>query len=214
MTGQPIEHNTIAGFLAALGSAEPTPGGGSAAALVAAISAGLVEMTARVSANRKSHAVQRPELLDIADRAAALRAELLRLANEDVAAYGEVAGAYRLPKSTAAEQAARAAAIERALMIATDVPFEIAGRSLDVAQLAATAIAAGATTIIGDSGVAAHGAVAALRGVLLNADQNLRSIQDEAFAERGVAHSRQLKQSAEAALALAQRRLKERGVDD
>lgn len=213
MPGPSLEHSTIADFLSALGSPEPTPGGGSAAAMLAAIAAGLVEMTARVSANRQSLAVQRPQLLALAEQGRDLRAAILRLANEDIAAYGEVAAAYRLPKSTSDETTARNAAIQRALITATDVPLAIAARSLAIAQLAVSAIGVGATTIIGDSGVAAYGAVAALHGVLLNADQNLRSIADESFARRGVAESRRLKQEAERALELARLRLKERGFD-
>jgi formiminotetrahydrofolate cyclodeaminase len=84
---QPLEQ-----FLDRLASDEPAPGGGSVAAVTAAMAAGLVAMAARLSAARVDNAD------GIAEAADGIRRRALTLADEDAAAYGRVLAAYRRPR--------------------------------------------------------------------------------------------------------------------
>lgn len=78
---------TIDAFLTRLANREPAPGGGASAGLHAAQAAALLAMVARYS--------DAPRIAADADR---LLAETLQLAEDDIAAFGAVADAYKLPK--------------------------------------------------------------------------------------------------------------------
>ena len=63
------------------------------------------------------------EMTALRERAELLKGQLLALAEADTEAYLRVTAAYRLPKGTETEQAARAAAVEAAMREATRVPL-------------------------------------------------------------------------------------------
>src|SRR5690348_14714831 len=116
-----MRDDTIAGFLGQLAARVPAPGGGATAALHAAQAAALLAMVARYSDGPKYDA----ELMNrVVAEADGLADEALTLAEADAAAFGAVASAYRLPKSTAEEQAARSAAIATATAGATQPPAD------------------------------------------------------------------------------------------
>ena len=93
-------------FLDALASGDPTPGGGSAAAMAGAAGAALVAMVARVTIGKKRYAAVEETMQQALVRAEALRSRLQTLIEEDASAFDAVSAAYRLPKASAEEQAA------------------------------------------------------------------------------------------------------------
>lgn len=110
---------TVRDLLDAVAGHTPTPGGGSVAALTAALAAALAGMVARYS--------------DLpGDDADALRAHVAALADADVAAYA----AYRAASALAADDEARPAALERASDAAAAVPAEVAECAARIAELA------------------------------------------------------------------------------
>ena len=124
-------------------SSDPTPGGGSAAALAGALAASLVEMVAGLPKTRTGVADER-EKLDAAKAAAAKAgARLRQLVDLDTEAYNAVTAAYRLPKATDDEKAARTAAIAKAMRQATDVPLETCECAAQVLRAAASGLAHG-----------------------------------------------------------------------
>jgi methenyltetrahydrofolate cyclohydrolase len=110
---------TIAEFLGQLAAREPTPGGGATAALNAAQGAALLAMVARYSDGARYDGELMGRIVSESDE---LRKDALTLAEADAAAFGAVSDAYRLPKQTAEEQAARSAAIAEALAGAARPP--------------------------------------------------------------------------------------------
>jgi formiminotetrahydrofolate cyclodeaminase len=92
-----MRNDTIDSFLADLADRVPAPGGGASAGLHAAHAAALLAMVARYSDGKRfaEHAELVQKVCDTADR---LRREALGLAEDDVAAFGAVTEAYRLPK--------------------------------------------------------------------------------------------------------------------
>src|SRR4051795_8761117 len=99
-----MRDDTIAAFLDQLAARVPAPGGGATAALHAAQAAALLAMVARYSDGARYDAALMNRVVTEAD---GLRDEALTLAEADAAAFGAVAEAYRLPKETDEQRAAR-----------------------------------------------------------------------------------------------------------
>lgn len=175
---------TVTAFLDALASPEPTPGGGTAAAMAGAMGASLLMMVAGLPKSRTGTAEERDALLAARARIATLRARLIALADEDSAAYDAVLVAFRLPKGTEEEKATRGAAVETAFRRATDSP-------LDTLRVVSSTLALGAIVAAGanrsaasDAGVAIGLLEAAAAGAALNVRTNLDSLKDEALVAR------------------------------
>jgi glutamate formiminotransferase / formiminotetrahydrofolate cyclodeaminase len=170
---RPLIDATLRAFSDELASQSPIPGGGSASAYAGALGAGLCAMALRISAKRS------PE--DLSERIAqldGLRNDLLRLVDDDAAAYSRVAEAMKMPRASDDEKAARARTLQAGLLAAARVPLEIAktARRLLAACEGATALAA--PTLVSDVGVGALMAETALRGAALNVMVNLGSLED------------------------------------
>ncbi len=161
---------------ARLASADPTPGGGSAAALGGAVAAALVEMVARLSLGRADLADAEPLFRQIAEASAELRADLLSAVDNDAAAYTEVVDARRLPRTTDDEKALRQLAVRAASHRATEIPLRVVHLAAEVLELAARIAPMGNVHAVSDAGVAALLASAALRGAALNVRINLPSL--------------------------------------
>ena len=139
----PIAAQTIEAFGEALGSDAPTPGGGAASAVEAAIGSALISMVANLTIGKKGFEDQGDRMREMATEADAARADFLRLADEDAHAFDGVMLAFKMPKETDADRAARSAAIQAGYEEAAQVPLEIARRSVDLMRLAEDATAAG-----------------------------------------------------------------------
>jgi methenyltetrahydrofolate cyclohydrolase len=133
----------------------PAPGGGSIAALVVALAAGLVETVARAS-------VGWGDAKGLAAQAKALRERVEPLAQRDADAYEEALVALRLPDVI--EPEVRRETIERSLSAAAEVPLAIAVIAADVADVAATAADCADPSTCADASVAAVLAEGAARG--------------------------------------------------
>src|SRR5689334_15352241 len=115
---------TVGSLLDAFASNQPVPGGGSAAALAAALGTSLLIMVASLPKTRTGAQSERDALDAAAIRLRPRRETLTDLIDRDSDAYAKVVGAYRLAKGTVAEQAARRRAIEDAMRAATETPLE------------------------------------------------------------------------------------------
>lgn len=130
-------------LLGRFGSQDPTPGGGSAAALAGALAASLVEMVAGLPKTRTGAADEREKLDAARASAAKAGARLRQLVDLDTDAYNSVTAAYRMPKATDEEKAARTTAIAKAMRQATEVPLETCERTAEVLRAAAQGLAHG-----------------------------------------------------------------------
>ena len=167
-----------------LGSSDPSPGGGAAAALVGALGAALVQMTASLTIGRPRFAEVQAQAAEIIERAGALRARLAALADADASAYAQVSGAYRMPRDDDAQKAARSAAIQAALQSAARVPLDTAHACAEVLQLAEEAVPLLNAMVISDVVVGALLAESGLESAAVNVEINLRSMKDSAAVER------------------------------
>jgi formiminotetrahydrofolate cyclodeaminase len=179
-----ITQTSIETFLNDLASKAPTPGGGSAAAVIGAMGAALVSMVCNVSFGKKGCEAVEPELLAVRAESERLRGRLTEMVAEDVAAFDGLMAAYRRPKSNETEIAGRAAAIQSGLRGATLVPLACSRAAAEVIELARRAATAGYRGVISDAGVAALAAQAALRSAGLNVYVNAPLLADIDFARQ------------------------------
>lgn len=201
----------VSRFLDALSSPEPTPGGGTAAAIAGAMGASLLAMVAGLPRTRHNTDEERAVLAGVRAAVQPMAARLLTLADADSEAFNEVMAAYKLPKGTEDEKAARSAAIQQGLRRATAAP-------LDTTRLAAAALAQatlvarfGNRSAASDVGVALGLLEAAAAGAALNVRANLESVKDQAFVEETAATLAQLASTVASDLADARAHLAGQG---
>lgn len=171
-------------FLDELASSAPAPGGGSAAALGAAIGAALVSMVGNLTVGKKKYVDVQEDIRRILDESEVLRLKCVGLLEDDVAAYTQVSKAYKMPRDTEEQKTARNAAIQEALKGATEVPMVLAETCVQILNLCPESAEKGNIRAVSDVGVGALMAEAALRAAALNVWINLGSITDEAFVGR------------------------------
>lgn len=166
---------TLAQYLSDLAAKIPAPGGGAVAALHAAQGAALVAMVARYTTRAKD-AENRPVVDRIIEAADAARTRALALADADAAAFTAVGAAYKLPKDSPEDLAARKAAIEAALIEAARVPAAVVDEADEVLSLAAELFPIGNPNVVTDIGAAAGACRAAAATSQLNIEINVASL--------------------------------------
>ncbi|HVZ77285.1 MAG TPA: glutamate formimidoyltransferase, partial [Gemmatimonadaceae bacterium] len=183
---------SLAGFVGAVASSSPTPGGGSAAAHAGALGAALAQMVAGLTVGRKKYAAVDAEMREVAQQAAALVTELSALVERDAGAYTTVSAAYKLPRDTDAQAAARDAAITEALLGASSVPLESARACVKVCELALVVAQKGNANAVSDAGVAALLGEAACRAAAYNVRINVAALSDKSRGAALVQEAREL----------------------
>ena len=179
-----LADRTVTRFSELLSSGAPAPGGGSAAALEAALGAGLVAMVCRLTADKAQFAPHREALLEVTERAEALRRQLLEAMERDTESFLQVSGAFALPKGTEEEKAARSKAIQAALRGCIDTPMEMMELAAETLELTESLLGRFNDSAASDLGVAALSLRSAIQGAWLNVRINISSIKDQDLAER------------------------------
>ncbi|MDH6312635.1 formiminotetrahydrofolate cyclodeaminase [Parabacteroides sp. PFB2-10] len=175
---------SIKDFLAETASNTPVPGGGSISALNGAIATALTEMVANLTIGKKKYADYEGQMKTIATEAATIRERLIGYIDEDSDAYNRVFSAFKLPKETEEEQAARSAAIQEATKEAALVPMRVAEEVGSVMETIIYVAHKGNQNAVTDACVAMMAARTCVLGALLNVRINLSSIKDEEFVRR------------------------------
>ena len=143
MTG--LADRPLVALLDVVAASDPAPGGGSSAALAAALGASLLEMAAGLELARENPDPALTE--DLPARARELRAEALALADRDLSSYAPVLDARRLP----ADHPERAQRLEAALTEASRAPLAIAETAAEAAELGARVTIASNPAVRGDA---------------------------------------------------------------
>jgi formiminotetrahydrofolate cyclodeaminase len=177
-----LTHKTVNALLQDFRSPAPTPGGGSAAALAGAVGASLLAMVAALPKPRASTDADLQLLRDAGERCTALAADLESLVDRDSEAYELVVSAYRLPKATDDEKAARTRAIQDALRVAIAAPLDVMRASNAAIALVPVLQAHGNQNASSDVQVGLELLRAGLRGARVNVEINLASVKDATYA--------------------------------
>jgi formiminotetrahydrofolate cyclodeaminase len=172
---------TIQQFLSELAKGSATPGGGSAAGLAGAQGAALLSMVCNLTIGRKKYADVEESMQAALDKAERLRLRLTELIEEDTRAFDSVMAAYKLPKETPEQKAARSAAIQAGLKEATRTPMETLESCVAVLELAPEVVGKGNPNVISDGGAGVLSAHTGMMIAALNVRINLNAIKDEAF---------------------------------
>lgn len=178
-----IKDTAIEPFLDQLASSAATPGGGSAAAILGGMGAALVSMVCNLTIGKKKYADVEDDMKEVLAKAEDLRHRMTAMIQDDVQAFDTVMGAYGMPKDTDDEKAARSAAIQDALKMATEVPIRCCHLAREVIDLSLVASEKGNINVISDAGVGVLSAYAALRSAALNVYINAKMISDTSFVE-------------------------------
>ncbi len=160
-------------------SDSPAPGGGSVAALLGALGASLGGMVANLSAGKRGWDDRLEYFSGIAVEAQKLKDELLRLVDEDTAAFNKVMAAFGLPKDSPEEKAARFAAIQSANQYAAEIPLTVMEAALRSYPLLETMAEQGNPASISDVGVGLIATRGCIDGAGLNVLINLSGLKDE-----------------------------------
>ena len=170
-------------LLQAFRSPDPTPGGGSAAALAGALGASLLAMVAGLPKSRAATEEDAERLQAAGRRCAAIADDLTTLVDRDSEAYDLVVGAYQQPKRTDEEKSARSAAIQQAMRAAIAAPLDVMRACAAAAEQGVVVAALGNPSASSDVRVGFELLGAGLRGAKLNVEINLGSVKDAAYVE-------------------------------
>jgi formiminotetrahydrofolate cyclodeaminase len=189
---------SIVDYLAKTASGDPVPGGGSSAALNAALAAALIEMVARLTIGRKNYEGVDAEMRAAAEKASTLRHKLIEEIDRDSDSYAQVLKAVRMPKATDVEKADRAGAVQQAFKQAALVPLDVARAAVAVMDLGRTVISKGNPNAASDGAAGVLAARMAARAAVYNVRINLGSIKDAAFTSELRREADRLEAEAEA----------------
>jgi glutamate formiminotransferase/formiminotetrahydrofolate cyclodeaminase len=167
-TDEKLVRLSLSDFADEAASESPAPGGGSVAAYLGALGAGLGAMVANLSAQKNDWA----RFSEWAEKASAYKKELISLVDADTKAFEGIIEARSLPKATEPEMAYRTKAIQECTLKAIEVPYrvmQVALISMDMIQAMAKD---GNPNSKSDAGVAALCARSAVLGAFLNVSIN------------------------------------------
>jgi glutamate formiminotransferase/formiminotetrahydrofolate cyclodeaminase len=171
---------TLEGFADLTASESVAPGGGSVAAAVGALGASLGTMVANLSAHKRGWDSRWEEFSAWAEQGQKLKDRLLRLVDEDTRAFDKVMEALGMPRTSDAEKAARARALEAANIGALEVPWQVMRAAWEAFPLLRAMADQGNPTSASDAGVGVLCTRAAVRGAWLNVRTNASGIKNKA----------------------------------
>jgi formiminotetrahydrofolate cyclodeaminase len=170
---------TLQRYLDDLASAQPTPGGGSTAALSGAMGAALASMVCRFTIGKQAYASVQQEIEELLGRTEYLRNRFQQLMQEDIEAYGRLSASYKLPRETNEERESRTKAIQKQLIEAALVPLEVAECAAELIKCCLRIAEIGNTTVLSDVATGAILASSAGDGAAFMVRINLRSMKDD-----------------------------------
>jgi len=151
---------TLKKYLDDLAAKLPAPGGGSAAALTAAMGASLISMVVNFTIGKPKYANFEEELKTILEKSEKLREEFLRLVDLDVVAYES-----------------------KNIRDVLDVPFMVCRLCFEGIKLCPLLITKGNINLISDVGVAAVLLESAFACAYFNVEINLKSLGDKKLTQ-------------------------------
>ncbi len=170
-------------YLDVLKSDAPAPGGGSVSALAGAQGAALFIMVADLTIGKEKYADWQEVCKAAKEKGAALYEELTAAVDKDTEAFNLVSAAFKMPKETDEEKAARKQAIADGTLVATEVPFRTMQLGYEGLMTARTMIGKSNPNAASDLGVAILNLTACIKGAWLNVKINLPGVKDEAKAK-------------------------------
>lgn len=168
---QDFSSQTLKAYLDVLGSAEPSPGGGSAAALAGSLAASLGEMVSRINAKKVKSNPEHERSAEHASEIQAIREKMLKLVTRDAEAFEEVSKFWK----------DKSPALQDALKSASEVPYDLCQHCHEVVRLAKEEIPVTSKHLISDLAECGLLAKAAFQAARFNVEINLKAMEDMEF---------------------------------
>ncbi|HZZ44468.1 MAG TPA: cyclodeaminase/cyclohydrolase family protein [Tepidisphaeraceae bacterium] len=163
-------------FLAAAAARQPTPGGGSATAVVGALAAAMGEMVLQYSIGKKNQQAIDQELIPVLAEMTRARQMLLQLMVEDQIAYEALTRLKKLP----ADSQERKEEYAPALIACIRVPEAMAVTGIVILELCDRVVNFANYYLLSDLAVCADLAMTTTRCGIYNVRVNLKDLPDEA----------------------------------
>lgn len=163
-------------FLEAVAAKQPTPGGGSVAALAGALAASLAQMVAGLTVNRKKYADVQESAAAVFDEANQLREQLTAAITEDAAAFNELIALFRNKDLPPHE---KTTLVQQATIGAAEVPLRVARLSHQAAKLASQVAKIGNINAVTDAAAGVLLAQAAVETAALNVKINATAVKNQ-----------------------------------
>lgn len=180
-----LKNLMIKDFIEELSSSSPAPGGGSVAALSAALASSLGSMVFNLTVGKKNYdelgEAEKNKILSSLEKTKRGSEEFLRLMEEDTDSFLKLMSAFRLPKDTEENKKLRGEKIQQGYKAAIEVPLKVASSAFKIYDYILTACELGNINAVSDAGVAALLIQTAIEGAVLNVKINLSSIKDEMY---------------------------------
>ncbi|MEM7046763.1 MAG: cyclodeaminase/cyclohydrolase family protein [Pseudomonadota bacterium] len=155
-------------FIKNVGATDPTPGGGSVAAITGALGCGLVLMAARISARKQAN----PALSEAIESLEKISGDLKTLAQEDTEVFGVYMDVLGLPKDTAQDKKQRQSALAAAREQATESPLKAARTMLAGLHVSLGVCQHAQSHVVSDALAGTHLLYASITATLYNVDIN------------------------------------------
>lgn len=181
-------------FSEEVASKKATPGGGSVAAYMGAMAAGLLCMVSRITLGKKEPQKEPERLEHVVKAGEDLRVKFLKLVGDDAQSFNAVMQAFKIPKE---DQETRRKIIQEATKKAAEVPLSTLDYSVQLIRLVQEAATLGATSALSDVSTARAAARAAGEGAASNVLVNLASLDDKMYVEKTRARVSDLKREAD-----------------
>lgn len=165
-------------FIDKLFSKEAIPGGGSVAALCAAMASSLCGMVANLTYGKKKYVQFEEDIKKILDKSEKLKNKSIELINQDAESFLPLAKAYSLPSSNEEEKNYKNKVIQTALKDAVTPPVECIKTSFEIISLLAELAEKGSILALSDVGVGAMCTLAAIKSAWLTVLINLNLMDD------------------------------------
>jgi formiminotetrahydrofolate cyclodeaminase len=169
------QQTSIAKFLDAAAARQPTPGGGSVAALVGALAVSMGEMVLNYSLGKKSLEPFAGQFKPAVAELTKARALMLQLMAEDQLAYEALTEARKMP----ADALDRQARVNAALVACIRVPQAIAATALAVLEQCDQLVGMVNYYLLSDMAVCSDLAMAVIRCAIYNVRVNLKDLDEE-----------------------------------
>lgn len=172
-------------YVMEVASENPTPGGGSVAALVGSMGGALTNMVGNLTIGKKIYDDVPHEAKGKMEKNAleleGVVQSLLNIVDEDSTAFDGVMTAFKMPKNTEEEKKERFEAIQQGYKKALEVPLRCANECYKILELQDIFAEHGNINAITDVGVGTLLAYSGLEGALFNVTINLKGIKDEDY---------------------------------
>ncbi len=165
-------------FIDKLYSKDAIPGGGSVAALCAAMASSLCGMVANLTYGKKKYSQFEDDIKNILDKSELIKSKSIQLMNEDAESFLPLAKAYSLPTDNNEQKEYKNKVIQSTLKTAVETPLECIRTSFEIISLLGQLADKGSNLALSDVGVGAMCALAAIKSAWLTVLINLNLMDD------------------------------------